>query len=1186
MILKNLELTGFKSFVDLTRLDFTRGFTAVVGPNGCGKSNISDAVRWVIGEQSSKHLRGTRSTDLIFNGTVSRKPVNRAEVTLTLSDVPEGLRIAGVPNTSTEISVTRCYHRSGESEFYINNVPCRLKDITDLFLDIGISPKVLTVIEQNHIQDIVTSKPEERRIWIEEAAGVLKFKVRKNEALRKLETAGQNLDRISDIVQELERQVESLKRQAARAERYKQYQSEIKDLSLNLFAQKIRRFQEELEGVQAELKQKSEQKTEQAARQSELETRVEQLKFDMDELIVQLNAKKESLHELSNAISRNEHEIALNQQKIQQARGDIETASRDIARMNEEIAGHQAEAESRRKALQQVAEAIQEQEGLREARAQEQTGQKARLADTESQLRSMEEHLLTLWHRTAQKKNEQTALETRREHIQARVGRLTAEQEETRGQWEAARAREEEAAAAHRAQEDTVAGLHRQQEIDRSAWLRDKETLKQKQQRVLEIKEALMGKSSLLQSLRELRRKFEGYGEGVRSLLGNGNGDRLHGLRGVLGDVLKTPPEYEAAIEAVLGNRLQSVIVDSYPDIAEAVRYLAENKSGRGTFIPLHPKGGPKPPVYLNGDAGVIGKALDYIETSDDYRALLAHLLSDVVLVRDFDTALHLHGQEQFQGTVVTLNGEVIDSEGVVTGGAVAEETAGPLARNREMEQLARQVSDLEADWAAAEQSALRFAEEVNRQERALGDLDRQVKEAEIALANRLKDLEQMRQESARLQQKMETLRLEQEALAIEQQELEQQSARLQEELVQSEQEKQEIDARVASLRGEAESQRKALESASDALHEVQVHITSLQGKRETLLMEIQRLESQQESLRQQIRRREGEQGLNRDKIEACERVIAETEQEILRLARAKDALSLEVTQGEETLREREASLEALVQEERSLTHRLQELSEAVFRVESRRQEIQLQITHLQEKAFEDFSVNEEELVHGYHETVDEEEASARIAELKDKVRRLGDVNLAALSDFQVANERYQFLHQQQEDLAASIQILHQTIEKIDQTTRKLFLETFEEVNRNFQDIFARLFLGGRAELSLVDPENPLESGIEITASPAGKAMHNIQLLSGGEKTMTALSMIFALLKVRPSPFCLLDEVDAPLDEANVVRFQEMLQEFAEKTQFIIITHNQKTMGFADTLYGVTMEEQGVSKVVSVHLNN
>ncbi|MFQ5481847.1 MAG: chromosome segregation protein SMC [Nitrospinaceae bacterium] len=1186
MILKHLELTGFKSFVDATHLDFTRGFTAVVGPNGCGKSNLSDAVRWVIGEQSTKTLRGARITDLIFNGSGNRKPVHRAEVTLTLGQVPQGLRIANILNLAEEVKVTRCYHRSGESEFYINRVPCRLKDIADLFLDIGISPKVMTVIEQGHVQDIVTSRPEDRRVWIEEAAGVLKFRSRKNEALRKLEMAGLNLDRISDMVHELARQVESLKRQASKAERYRQYQGEIKHLALHLYAQKTRRYLTEAEAAGEVFEEKNTARVSLAARVVELETRAEQLKLELDALQGELNRQREGQQALKDAVRQNEHRIELRRQEIQKAEEDIAAASGEIAGTKREIETLQREAAGCREAALGVDAEIAEHQQVVTERLEEQTRCQSRLQESETQWRGAEEKVLALWHRIARIKNELTAVETRREDLQGRDAQRAQEEEVTRDQWEDTQAGETTAKTLFDEQEKAHTALKRQREEARQAAGRTRETLEQHRALTLKLREDYLARSSLLQSKQELRAQFEGYDSGVRALMGCANGDRPPGLRDVLAHIVQVPAEYETALEAVLGQRLQSLIVDSYADSAAAIRYLREHKSGRGSFIPLDSKAISRAPLYLNGNPGVIGKVADLVQAAEEYRSLLNHLLAGVVLVRDFETALHLYQKPEFQGSVVTLQGEVIDAQGVVSGGASGQTGDSLLARNRELDTLAREVQGLETELAAATAGETRLSGLAAQEDKALQALDAKVQETEIAQAGRRKDLEQLGRETSRLRRKRETLALERAAGAQEMKELAARWDNLNRSLALEEEEKCRLEEQVVQWRADAGRHREALEAINAVLHEIEVKVTTLHGRRENLLSDMQRLEDQQAGLDQRLRLRENDRTLNRGRIEEGERTIEQTAKALLDQARQGDTLAAEITTREETFRDRETLLDNTQRQSREGTRELQGLQEEIFRLETRRSEVQLQISHLEEKAFEEYSVGPEELIHQYTEAVEEETAAPRILDLREKVRRLGEVNLAALADYQAANERYLFLHQQQEDLAASIRTLHETIEKIDQTTQRLFQETFDQVNLHFQDLFARLFQGGKAQLALSDPEHPLESGIEISASPAGKSMHNISLLSGGEKTMTALSLIFALLKVRPSPFCLLDEVDAPLDEANVVRFQEILREFSAETQFILITHNQKTMSFADTLYGVTMEERGVSKVVSVHLTN
>ncbi len=1186
MYLKSLELEGFKSFVDSTQLQFNDGFTAIVGPNGCGKSNVSDAIRWVIGEQSSKSLRGTRTTDLIFNGSGARKPVNRVEISLTLTKVPNRIRIASIPNLSEEVRITRCYHRSGESEFYINQVPCRLKDITDFLLDIGISPKVLTVIEQGHIQDIITSKPEDRRILIEEAAGILKFKNRRNEAIRKLEASGQNLERISDMVQELRRQAESLKRQAAKAERYKNFQAEIKDLSLKLFSKKIRQFQNELEEIEITYNAQTEQKTTQAARFSQLENQVTQLNIEIDDLSSSLNEKKEQVHQLAASISKDEHGIELKQSEIAQAERETQAAGDEALRMNAEIKGLLNEGESQRLTLGNVSNEINEQEEILNQGIEAQTRDKTALQELESKIRMEEEKVLSFIHRISQKKNEITALATRSQYLASRNEQLELEHEETLSK------------ASHGAETLVKAEDEYQNHLREQASLKEQKTvLAQETQEFKErlqeetdafniLKEKFLKQSSLLSSLEELRGKFEGFHEGVKSLMSDSaNGNRIPGLKEVLVDVLKAPQEYEVAVEAVLGEKLQSIIVTSYSDTIEAIDYLKDRQAGRGSFIPLQPKATAHPAIALNGNLEVIGKVMDVIECKAEYRPIVELLLGNVVMVKDLDSALKMHENADFQGVAVTLTGEMVDGQGLVTGGSSQKNTSGLLTRNREIETLKISVDELQGQTQSAKNNLDHLENILKERNDQLESIEKSVHEREIVNSGRQKDLEQLQGEVERLEQKKSTLEFEKTKVSHELLELTGQHDKLRDETVLEENEKTLLEEQAVNSRRDVQQKQQELEIKSADISAVKVRIASLIGKRENTLTEIKRLDLQQENHKHRIQKLEDTQKSNSIRVVEIQTEVASLEKQILQQAREKDRLSEDLVQEEETLAEKDESLDQMEKEAKNLSRQIQELTEAISKVELKRSELKIQTTHLEEKAYDDFNATREEMMRAYDEAVDVKEVEERVADLKGKVAKMGEVNLAALSDYQETHERYSFLSRQQEDLLESINMLHDTIEKINRTTKQRFLDTFEQVNANFQETFARLFQGGKATLSLTDEANPLESGIEITANPLGKSMQNLSLMSGGEKSMTAIALIFAVFKVRPSPFCLLDEVDAPLDEANVIRFQEMLKEMSLNTQFIIITHNQKTMSFADVLYGITMEEGGVSKAVSVRMN-
>jgi chromosome segregation protein len=1186
MYLKCLELEGFKSFVDSTSLTFNNGFTAIVGPNGCGKSNVSDAIRWVIGEQSSKSLRGTRITDLIFNGSGSRKPVNRAEISLTLANVSAGIRIANVPNISEEVKVTRCFHRSGESEFYINEIPCRLKDITDFLLDCGISPKVLTVIEQNHIQDIITTKPEQRRILIEEAAGILKFKTRRNEALRKLDASQQNLDRITDIVQELHRQVESLKRQAAKAERYKKFQGEIKDLSLKLFSKKINQYESELKTIDSEWSKQTETKVHQTAKIATLENQIEQLKITNDELSQSLNGKIEHSHQLASQIGKDENAVAIKNAQIQQATSDIQSAEEENAKMNAEIQGLIRRSEEQRLELSKISEEINQQEKCLEGLNTTFNSDRESLRQCEATVKTGEAKIFSLYQQIAQKKNDLTALVTRIQFLQNKSETIKSEQAETLVQTSGVK------------DQVTVFELEQEKKINQLQMLKqEQEHLEQETQACrnnlkiatdehAELREKYLKQSSLHASLNELRNKFEGFDEGIKSLMAQDeNGGRMSGLREVLVDVVKTSEQYEMALEAVLGEKLQSIIVDSYSDTFLAIDYLNNEESGRGSFMPLQARAMTYPQVKLNGTSGVHGQILQFIECRDEYRPIIEKLLGNVILVDDLKIALHLHEDPDFNATTVTKNGETIDPQGMVTGGTKSKNSVGLLARNREIETLADQVKNLKAAMDSSSTAVDQTQSKLNQLELDLKQMALTVHETEIHKNNSQKDLEQLNKEIQRLEQKHNTLEYECSTSAHELKELSEQQETLSVESKQAEEEKAREEELLASFNTNLQKSREDLEEKASEISRVKVLIASLKGKRDNTLTETKRISLAKENLEQRIQKRGADTENNRKHIEETQISISALEKEILQQVRQKDQLQEKIVEQEECLREKEETLENFEKEFRTLSRDTQELTESISKFELKRSEHRIQIAHLEEKAFDDFNVNRDEMMRAYESEIDVAEIDSEVKELKGKIDRMGGVNLAALSDFAEANERYTFLHVQQEDLAESIGLLNDTIEQIDRNTSQRFEETFTQVNKFFKEIFSRLFQGGDANLILTDPANPLESGVDIFANPMGKKMQNLSLMSGGEKSLTAIALMFAVFKVRPSPFCLLDEVDAPLDEANVIRFQEMLKEMAVNTQFILITHNQKTMSFADRLYGITMEELGVSKAVSVSFN-
>ncbi len=1186
MKLKSLELIGFKSFGENAKLDFTQGFTAIVGPNGCGKSNISDAIRWVIGEQNSRALRGQKLTDLIFNGSASRKPLNRAEISLVLEDIPMGLRVANVPLTGTEVKVTRCYHRSGDSEYFINQVPCRLKDIIDLFLELGVSSRSMTIVEQNHVQEIISAKPEQRRYLIEEAAGILKFKHRKHEAELKLNASRQNLLRITDIVQELSRQTDSLKRQADKAERYKRYRAELKNFSLNLFSQKIRQFRKELEKLEKELAVFEDKKVQLTSSTSSVENRIEELKEEISELQTQISYKKDAVQNLASQISKDEHSIDLKQTQVESAEKDSKSAENEIFEMKNEIQELELGTVSQRAELGNVSGEIDSQEKTCEDLAKRTEEKREALREEESLLRNKEDRNREIYAQLAQKNNSCSVLETRIENIESRSEKLKRERLESVEEKEKTEVLAKNAESLYDEKCKTLETLKLSGEELKEKIQDNKNQLHLREEEYEKIREDYFSRNSYFDSLKALRQKFEGFDEGVKVLMSNANGDRLPGLLELMVDVLKASEEVEPALEAVLGNRLQSVIVDSYADSLQAINYLKTNNSGRGSFIPKIPRPFEKPPIVLNGNPAVRGKLKDMVQCSPEYKPIIDHLLGDVVLVEDLETALGLYTKPDFQGVVVTQAGEIFDSQGVVSGGDSKNSSSGLLTQKRELEELKEEIGILRNKMDLAKEAKEAAFQSLTELEKQLSEIRLRLNDAEVEREGQRKDLEQVRKELERLDRKLSALDYERSSGEMELEGLNKERDSIRLALSELESEKDRVEGEVDKARVNLEAIREELEKSNSDLNAQKVWIASLKGKRDIILSDIKRLIAQKENYEIRVEKREKDTKDNVEKVGVFREEINEIEKEIVLKSREKDELSEALIETEEIFREKDTHLDNMEKESKSLFKAFQENAEILSQHELRRSEIKIQSAHIQEQAFNDFNATLEEVLENYNDKIDDEtEIDEHLRDLRRKIERMGEVNLAALSEYEQANERYTFLYRQQQDLSESMETLTEAIDKINQTTLERFTDTFEKVNEQFSQIYARLFQGGKARLNLCDETNPLESGVEIFAQPLGKKMQNLGLLSGGEKAMTALSLIFALLKIRPTPFCFLDEVDAPLDEPNVVRFQTMLQELTGKTQFILITHNQRTMSFANILYGVTMEERGISKIVSVNLN-
>jgi chromosome segregation protein len=1184
MFFKRIEMVGFKSFATRTTIEFLPGTTVIVGPNGCGKSNILDALKWVLGEQAASQMRGKRMSDVIFAGSASFNALGVAQVTLTIDNERRIL-----PVDFDEVQVTRRLFRTGESEYLINKTPARLRDVHNLFLGTGIGKAAYSIMEQGRVDDIINAKPIDRRALIEEAAGISKFKARKVEALRKLDRTEVDLARLGDLLGEVDRQVAGLKRQANKAERYKalfesarRAEQELillrsRDLGARLgaFDGQLRELNDRLTGLRTQLAEKS--VAEQAARDLEIElndrlTDENQALFDL----------KSNLTECDNHIARISDKIAGHQQRIEQIRGELNEMQ---VRTDEvRLRGEQA-AQRREQALEAQVEHQQRHEQLSRQYAELQGSVRERgerIEQLSAELGALRETLSRA--ENAMRTGE--ALIENQDQARREIEALITSTELARGRQaehcEKLRARSAELVAA-------IDGAQDAQEERRKEQTAQQEALATLLAQLQTTRKDLHQSRSRLETLNELKANYEGFYQGVREVMLAADGGQLKAVRGVVANLVRTRPEHEMAIEVALAAHVQDIVTETAGAAKAAIEYLKSAGRGRATFLPLDrllvtPLSEKLGQVL--GREGVIGVASQLVEFDSAVSRAIEHLLGQTIVVQDLDVGLALQG-EGFRARYVSLDGQLIHPGGSMTGGRI--QTTGLIMREREIRDLSEKVekldrqqnemresidalqSGLDKGHAAIERAQVRLDE--LRVERAgllkeIEAAERGLRDADGGLAERRAQMERIDAEVAEKRAAIDQRRAECERTAAALAEAEAQltaerdTARVSGEDIMS------LGTSVAEARAEAEKARERAEDARMQIEAIARDAESVARQHQARLNEIESLGAEDAALKDQIERIRGEADQHRIDFDDLSR-----------------RLNLDQTAREELLiriKALTAEVEALTRDERVLDNQARE-------IELERAELGASLQSIGEQCVERFECDLEALAEAIGPVEKEPQAlHAEATELREKLARIGPVNMAALDEYEEQRGRLEFLQFQHGDLTAAKGQLEDAIRRLDDAPRKRFHEAFEAVRGHFIEMFRKLFNGGKADLLLDAPEGVdplLDGGIEIMAQPPGKKLQNITLLSGGEKAMTAISLLFALFLNKPSPFCVLDEIDAPLDDANVDRFRQTVNDFKKSTQFVLITHNKLSMELADVLYGVTMEESGVSKVVSVRFD-
>ncbi len=1183
MILKSIEMQGFKSFADKIYLDFNSGITAIVGPNGSGKSNISDAIRWVMGEQSIKSLRGNKMEDIIFAGTEKRKALGFAEVTLNLDNRDKIFDI-----DFPEIRVTRRLYRSGDSEYYINKTLCRLKDIHELFMDTGLGRDGYSIVGQGQIDSILSTKSEDRRQIFEEASGISKYKYRKNDAEKKLAQTTENIIRVEDILGELENQLEPLKRQSERAKRYLVYRDEMKELEINVSVINIEKKRNSLKKLKENIDIYSSQIEAVQLEISENDKKVEA----MYNRAAEIDSQSENYRQKDNELAEKSHGLT---SKISLLRNDIEHSENTITRLTNEIktANNQSKKlDEQLDELTQALSSLNSQSAALDESSKELNDKSQKSGTDVSEKGSALERLRSdILDKTNELGSRKSLIDGKKIIIDNYISRSDTIKKELENKnlglsemQERLTALDEEIKKTSSYSEKLKTETNK---LDESYGIKNAELQKMisdKNQNSIKLGQL----SSKKKMLEDMERDLDGYSRGVKGVMLAFNKGKLReaGIHGPLSQLIKVDKKYITAIETALGNAAQNIVTDTPEDAKLAIKYLKDNRLGRATFLPI----ASIKERRLNNPAaerldGFIGTADSLVSCNNKYRAIIANILGATVVVDNIDNAVAMGKKCSHKFRIVTLGGDVIQAGGAMTGGS-ALKSLGSLSR-------ANEISELDSEIKALEKSIADNTKNINTASIETTDLVRDIKNNNERLTSYNEELIKLTSEKGHLNDIILSSGADRTKLMSELDELSHEIEKLNKEIKQSKVLSDKLEAEINELNKISEKEEKSFSLLTGENEKLSRAILDLTIRKNSVLKDI---EQANDKIRQ----------INSDKTQLLSSSSAKSN-EIRALNRQIDNAKAEIKNTETLISENIAELEETKEELNRLKLKRREIEDGIKRQQESVNDVRdnlLNLSKLHTKAQSKYESSDEELEAIINHLWDEYEltysdallnrdlsafdytaACARINELKKSIKSLGNINIDSIEEYKNVKERVDFLSNQVDDLNKSKKELNKIIDEMLKIMKSRFSEQFEIINKNFTRVFAELFGGGQAKLSLVDPDNVLESGIEIEAQPPGKKLQSLTLLSGGERAFTAIALLFAILNVRPTPFCILDEIEAALDDVNVYRFAEYLKQYSQKTQFIVVTHRRGTMEAANILYGVTMQEKGISKLLTLNID-
>lgn len=1179
MYLKRLESIGFKSFAERISIDFVRGVTSVVGPNGSGKSNITDAIRWVLGEQSARSLRGLTMEDVIFQGSDTRRALNVAEVTLVLDNGDKEL-----PLDYEEINVTRRVYRSGESEFYINKQSCRLKDIVELFMDSGLGREAFSIISQGKVEEILSSKADERRAIFEEAAGVLKYKQRKKKSEYKLAETQENLNRVEDIISEIEQQIEPLEKQAETAQKYLDKKEQLKQHEISLLVTEIEQLNDEWRALLDELDKK---KTEEINRKTAIQKKEADLEYERQEL-----------QKLDEDIEQLQAELLSATEQLEQYEGKKQVfneRTKHFAENKEKLEAQKNETTERIDML--TYELGQEREKLSTLKEnRDETKKHVKQLETKlttdqdeitEQIEGLKSDYIEFLNEQAANRNEKHSIRQRLDQISGKKEKQTEKFDSLLKEREKISANTEKLTSDYADQEEIyqAKSQHIQQMKDDLAEKRN--TFQDSQTKLYQGYQYIEKLKSKKEMLDDMKEDFQGFFHGVKAILKARADNKMTGIHGAVIELIDVPKKYITVIETVLGAQAQHIVVNDDRSAREAISWLKKTNSGRATFLPLSSIQARFVPEGLlkkaKTHAGFVGVAGELVSASSEFRKSVSHLMGHILVAESLKDANDIANLVNRKHRVVTLEGDVVNPGGAMSGGAQKKSKQSLFTREKDLQEVTEKLNRFQ-------QKASTFKQQVDKQRQQITELENEITVEEQALTNEQEKLQELHDSFKEAEMKLNTLNENLKLYDQDKQQFEQDTDELKTR-------DDELSQVLETISGKIESTQQEIDKLSDEASTLQKNQDQLkedyQNAQVTLAEQEERLKNQREktnSLQTQLNDYEAQYEIYANDlnelldIQNSQETEEEMEDNISKAKNSKDKLTAKIQEVRTARLERNQALQDQDRElkERNKHHQL--FKEDIQEKEVNANRLDVELENRLSKLQTEYTVTFEKAKQDYAETENVDEAKSTVAQIKQSIEQLGTVNLGAIDEHDRISNRYDFLSTQQNDLIEAKQTLHSVIAEMDEEMEKRFGETFELIKNEFSVVFKQLFGGGKAELKLTDPNNLLDTGVEIIAQPPGKKLQHLGLLSGGERALTAIALLFSILRVRPVPFCVLDEVEAALDEANVVRFAKYLKTYSENTQFIVITHRKGTMEESDVLYGVTMQESGVSRLVSVRL--